>query len=120
MRRNRALCTHCEYEFDLTSTRKRLAGGKINECPDCVEELQTETAVKYLGCASADGKMGGISILAFDSDEDREKYRTAWNNNNGMHKGKVAALSGSNTPMSGMSFRQVGENFGNSNHKGKL
>jgi hypothetical protein len=37
-----------------------------------------------------------------------------------MHKGKVAALSGSNTAMSGMEFRQVGENFGNSNHKGKL
>jgi hypothetical protein len=114
------ICVHCEYQFDPKSTLKRLAGGKINECADCVEELGTETAVKYLGCASADGKMGGISILAFDSNEARETYREAWNNNNGMHKGKVAALSGSNTAMSGMEFRQVGENFGNSNHKGKL
>tara|TARA_R110000751_G_scaffold215113_1_gene318675 strand:- start:266 stop:613 length:348 start_codon:yes stop_codon:yes gene_type:complete len=114
------ICVHCDYEFDGKSTLKQLAGGKINECADCVEELGTETAVKYLGCASADGKMGGISILAFSSNEARETYREAWNNNNGMHKGKVAALSGSNTAMSGMEFRQVGENFGNSNHKGKL
>ncbi len=114
------ICVHCDYKFDPNSTLKRLAGGKINECADCVEELGTETAVKYLGCASADGKMGGISILAFESNEARETYREAWNNNNGMHKGKVAALSGSNTAMSGMEFRQVGENFGNSNHKGKL
>ncbi len=68
--------------------QKAFSRGKINECPDCVEELGTETAVKYLGCASADGKMGGISILAFDTDEARENYRTAWNNNNGMHKEK--------------------------------
>ena len=114
------ICVHCDYDFDPRGTRKILAGGKINECADCVEELGTETAVKYLGCASADGKMGGISILAFKSNEARETYREAWNNNNGMHKGKVAALSGSNTAMSGMEFRQVGENFGNSNHKGKL
>ena len=114
------ICVHCDCDFDARGTRKKLAGGKINECADCVEELGTETAVKYLGCASADGKMGGVSILAFESNEDRENYRTAWNNNNGMHKGKVAALSGSNTAMSGMEFRQVGENFGNSNHKGKL
>jgi hypothetical protein len=36
-----------------------------------------------------------------------------------MHKGKVAALSGSNTAMTGMKFRQIGENFGNENAKGK-
>ena len=114
------ICVHCDYEFDPKSPLKKMAGGKIHECADCVEELGTETAVKYLGCASADGKMGGISILAFKSNEARETYREAWNNNNGMHKGKVAALSGSNTAMSGMEFRQVGENFGNSNHKGKL
>ena len=111
------ICVHCEYDFNPRGTRKRTAGGKINECADCVEELGTETAVKYLGCASADDKMGGISILAFESDEDREMYRKAWNTNNGMNIGKVAALSGSNTAMSGMSFRQVGENFGNTGRR---
>ena len=89
-------CIHCETEFNPKSQRKRKVGGRINECADCVEDLGTETAVKYLGCASADGKMGGVTILAFDTDEDREKYRRAWNNNIGMHKGKVAALSGPN------------------------
>ena len=113
------ICVHCEYDFDPRGARTRRAGGKINECADCVEELGTETAVKYLGCTSADGKMGGVCILAFESKEAPESYRKAWNNNSGMHKGKVAALSGSNTAMSGMEFRQVGENFGNSNHKGR-
>ena len=112
-------CIHCETEFNPKSQRKRKVGGRINECADCVEDLGTETTVKYLGCASADGKMGGVTILAFDTDEDREKYRRAWNNNIGMHKGKVAALSGSNTAMTGMKFRQIGENFGNENAKGK-
>ena len=113
------ICVHCDYEFDPKSTLKKMAGGKINECADCVEELGTETAVKYLGCASADGKMGGVSILAFESNADREKYRKAWNNNTGMNKGKSCHLSQSNTAMTGMKFRQIGENFGNSNHKGK-
>ena len=50
----------------------------------------------------------------------REKYKKAWHNNTGMNKGKSCHLSRSNTPMNGMKFRRVGENFGNSNHKGKL
>ena len=41
-------CKHCNVEFDTRSSAKRQAGGKINECPSCVEELGTETAVKYL------------------------------------------------------------------------
>ena len=110
-------CKHCEAKFDPKSQRKRKVGGRINECADCVEDLGTETTVKYLGCASADGKMGAISILAFESNEDREKYRKAWNNNNGMNRGKVAALSPSNTPMTGMKFRKVGENFGNTGRR---
>ena len=71
-------CVHCNYEFDLYSTAKRSAGGKINECPDCVEELGTETAVKYLGLTSGDGKMASLSIVAFNSVEDREAYGKAW------------------------------------------
>jgi hypothetical protein len=87
-----------------------------NHCPDCAEE----TAVPYLAVNGADGKMAGLTILAFDSAEDREKYKKAWHNNTGMNKGKSCHLSTSNTAMSGMKFRRVGENFGNSNHKGKL
>ena len=39
-------CIHCQVDFDPRSPAKRQAGGKINECPDCVEELGTE-AVSY-------------------------------------------------------------------------
>ena len=112
-------CVHCEIDFDPRSIQKRRAGGKINECAECVEELGTEVAVKYLGCQSGDGKMGGVTILAFDSDADRETYRRAWNDNSGMDQGKSCQLSSSNTVMGDMKFRRVGENFGNSNHKGR-
>ena len=71
-------CIHCEYPFDPDSFAKKQAGGKINECPDCVEELGTETAVKYLGLSAGDGKAAGISIVAFESNEDRESYSKAW------------------------------------------
>ena len=63
-------CVHCECMFDPNSSAKKRAGGKINECPDCVEELGTETAVKYLGLQAGDGKTASISIVAFESDED--------------------------------------------------
>ena len=49
-----------------------------------------------------------------------EKNTKRLGNNTGMNKGKSCHLSQSNTAMSGMKFRRVGENFGNSNHKGKL
>ena len=35
-------CIHCGEEFSLHCPKKRRAGGKINECPDCVEELGLE------------------------------------------------------------------------------
>tara|TARA_Y100001938_G_C7971880_1_gene369745 strand:+ start:261 stop:635 length:375 start_codon:yes stop_codon:yes gene_type:complete len=116
MRAHMIDCAVCEETFDLHSPEKKRAGGLRNHCPDCAEE----TAVPYLAVNGADGKMAGLTILAFDSAEDREKYKKAWHNNTGMNKGKSCHLSTSNTPMNGMKFRRVGENFGNSNHKGKL
>jgi|TARA_A100001391_G_C4968836_1_gene252090 hypothetical protein len=116
MRAHMIDCAVCEETFDLHSPEKKRAGGLRNHCPDCAEE----TAVPYLAVNGADGKMAGLTILAFDSAEDREKYKKAWHNNTGMNKGKSCHLSSSNTPMNGMKFRRVGENFGNSNHKGKL
>ena len=65
---------HCEAMFDLSSRAKKEAGGKINECADCVEELKTETAVKYLGMPG-DAETGeAINIISFKSDEDRAAY----------------------------------------------
>lgn len=112
-------CIHCEIMFDPNSSAKKRAGGKINECPDCVEELGTETAVKYLGLQAGDGKTAGISIVAFENDEDRTAYSKAWKAVTGFHKGKSCHLSGSNTTIGNRPMRHVAYNAGNANHKGK-
>lgn len=49
---NMKTCKHCNDRFDLDGHFKKQAGGKINECPDCVEELGTETAVRYTASSS--------------------------------------------------------------------
>ena len=112
-------CKHCETDFDSKSRAKKLAGGKINECSDCVEELGTEKTVKYLGLAGGDGKTAGISIVAFESNEDRETYSRAWKSVTGFHKGKSCHLSGSQAAIGGLPMRHVAYNAGNANHKGK-
>ena len=106
-------CAVCEDPFDLHSVEKKRAGGLRNHCPDCAEE----TTVPYLAVKSANGKMSDLTILAFDSQQDRDRYQRAWKNNTGHHKGKSCHLSGSNTVMSGLKFRKVGENFGNSGRR---
>ena len=112
-------CKHCNISFDLDSFAKRQAGGKINECADCVEELGTETAVKYLGLGSGDGKAAAISIVAFESNEDRAAYASAWKDNTGHNGGYGGHLSSSNSTIGGRPMRHVGYNAGNANHKGK-
>jgi hypothetical protein len=68
-------CIHCEIEFELNSPAKAKAGGKINECADCVEELGTETAVRYLGHSdSIAGEAADLGIIAFESDAARMEY----------------------------------------------
>ena len=104
---------------DLNSFAKKQAGGKINECADCVEELGTETAVRYLGLQAGDGKSNSISIVAFESTEDRESYSRAWKAVTGFHKGKSCQLSGSSATIGNRPMRHVAYNAGNSNHKGK-
>ena len=71
-------CIHCEVDFNPKSQRKRRVGGRINECADCVEELGTETAVKYLGFGSGDGEACDIAIVAFENDTVRDAASTAW------------------------------------------
>jgi len=67
-------CRHCEIEFEVDSPHKKRVGGKINECPDCVEELETETAVRYLGVVGeSDGSTCDINILSFTSEEARRQ-----------------------------------------------
>ena len=69
-------CKHCNVDFNTNSTAKRQAGGRINECASCVEELGTETAVKYLGFSDDDST--DIEIVSFGSDESRAKVSSAW------------------------------------------
>ena len=92
-------CKHCGISFDLESFAKRQAGGKINECPDCVEELGTETAVKYLGLGSGDGKAAAISIVAFESNEDRAAYASAWKDNTGIMEAMAAIYQAAIAPL---------------------
>ena len=69
-------CKHCNVNFDTRSSAKRAAGGRINECPSCVEELGTETAVKYLGFSDDDST--DIAIVSFQSNDARDNVSSAW------------------------------------------
>jgi len=105
-------CKHCSVEFNANSYVKKQAGGYINECADCVTELGTETSVRYRGVTSGDGKMACTQILKFDSEDDANAYCAAWNNNSGFNNRRSGGLND-------IKFTKVGENAGNSNHKGK-
>ena len=72
---NMKTCKHCNDRFDLDNRFKKEAGGKINECPDCVYELQTETAVKYT--ASATEVSGSLEVTRHASKEARSEHLKA-------------------------------------------
>jgi len=113
-------CKWCEAEFETESRRKQLAGGFINECPDCVEERGgDDSPPKYLGVMAGDGKMAGVTILQFASEADREAYSKAFANNSGMSKGKSCQLGSHLTPMSGTKFKTIQKTEA-TNHKGRL
>ena len=105
-------CKHCEETFNPYSQRKREVGGFINECPDCVEELETETAPEIRGFVTGDGKMAAMQILRFKSRQDADQYGKNWNNNSGWQNKRTGSVND-------IYFEKVGENIGNSNHKGK-
>ena len=86
-------CKHCGIEFNANSYAKKQSGGYINECPDCVEELGTETAVRYRGVTTGDGKMACMQILKFDSDAEANAYVSAWNNNSGFNNRRSGGLN---------------------------
>lgn len=114
------ICIHCESSFDLHSTRKIQMGGKINECPDCVEEMGGDKSPpKYLGVAAGDGKMSGLTILKFKSEGDRKSYSDMWRNNSGQNKGKSCQLGKHLTSSGGISFETV-QKQESTNHKGKM
>ena len=106
-------CRHCEMEFDANSRYKKKAGGYINECPDCVVELQTETSVRYRGVISGSGKMAALSIVKFQSEDDADEYVKSFNS--------CGSFGGRKTNnCNNIHHTHIGSNIGNSNHKGKL
>jgi NAD-dependent SIR2 family protein deacetylase len=114
------LCQICEYEFDTHSAEKHKAGGKINQCPDCVNELGLETAVRYAGVQAGDGKGVGCTIVAFESQDDRSKYVRAWRSASGQNVGKSCQIGRGTSSMSGLKFKKIGESGSiGTNHKGK-
>ena len=104
-------CKHCHEIFNPTSSLKRRVGGYINECPDCVLELGTETTVRYRGVVGAEGKMAAISIVAFNSEDEAEQYVSSFNSC-GFGRKKINECNQIN-------HYHVGNNIANSNHKGK-
>lgn len=112
-------CIHCEDEFDTDSPYKARVGGKINECPDCVEERGGDKTARYLGVSAGDGKMSGLTILKFESEADRAAYSKMWRNNSGQNKGKSCQLGNHLTSTSGVKFQTVQKTEA-VNHKGKL
>ena len=105
-------CKHCGIEFNPNSQTKKRVGGYINECPDCVEDLGTETSVRYRGVIAGDGKMAAISIVKFESNEDAEAYVKAFNSTGAFGYRKTNRCNS-------IMHTHVGSNIGNSNHKGK-
>ena len=112
---NKILCIECNEEFDPTTPAKRKAGGLYNQCVECSEE----TAVKYAGVASADGKSASISILSFESEADKKKYLEFWAAQSGQNKPKACQLSAHTKTDPGVKFKTV-KGITPMNHKGKL
>jgi hypothetical protein len=108
-------CSECESMFDPHSPAKRRAGGRISTCADCSQE----STVRYLGLANGDGKQASVTVLAFNSSSDRERYASYWKANTGYHKGKSCHLSQSNPTTPGVAFRTVSQSSA-TNHKGRM
>ena len=105
-------CKHCGDEFETNSPTKKRVGGYIDECPWCVEELGTETTVRYRGVVSGNGKMAAISIVKFDNDMDADRYVRSFN--------ECGSFTGRKTNVCNtITHYHVGTNMGNDNHKGK-
>lgn len=107
-------CSDCGRAFDPRSPKKIRVGGLVHHCPDCSQE----TEVKVLGIQASAGKMAGVEILRFETQEDRDKYKRYWSVASGMHKGKDCQMHNGQT-VPGIKFKKVYENHANPNHKGK-
>jgi len=67
-------CKHCEIEFNVNSRQKRLVGGYINECPDCVEDRGGDNSPpKHFGVT---GSLGDdVRVVKFDNHEEKKSFQ---------------------------------------------
>lgn len=108
------ICVDCDVEFDERSPEKRRAGGRITQCAFC----SVETTVKYAGVQAADGKQSQATILKFKSEQDKKQYIRFWQNNSGLHRGKVCSLGNHLSTTPNIAFETITA-FSPTNHKGK-
>lgn len=109
------ICATCDIEFDDASKEKKRVGGLIIHCPECSEE----TEVRVAGVMSGSGKMSGLEILKFESEEDRANYIRFHKNQSGFNKGKSCQLGNHLSTQPNIKFIKISENHPNLNHKGK-
>jgi hypothetical protein len=104
-------CKHCDITFDPQSDYKRRVGGYIDECPECVEDLDTEHCVRYRGVVGGSGKMAALSIVSFNSEDDADAYVSTFN---ACGFGRKKTNNCNEIRHGHISFQA-----GNDNHKGK-
>jgi hypothetical protein len=107
-------CVECGDDY-LWDKSRAMLGGKRTHCGDCSEE----TTVKYAGVQNSDGKQAGVSILRFQSEDDRKNYIDFWQSNSGLKTGKNCQLGRGLRSTPAVSFQTVAVFEGNMNHKGK-
>jgi hypothetical protein len=109
------ICVECGEQFDHRSKAKLRAGGLSTHCENCSEE----THVRYAGVQNSDGKQAGVTILKFQSQDDRENYLDFWQTNSGLYKSKSCQLGYGLKSTPAVGFKTVAVFEGNTNHKGK-
>ncbi len=106
-------CKYCEDEFEWEQKVRRY-GGYANVCADChLDRPDPDANTPVIrGFVTGSGKMAAMQILAFGSKDDADAYGKAWNSNSGWNNRRSGGLNDVN-------FVKIGENIGNTNHKGK-
>jgi hypothetical protein len=107
-------CVVCDDEFDVRSKAKRLSGGLSTHCPLCSEE----TSVRYAGVQAGEGKAANVTVLKFNSEDDRKAYLRYWAATSGLNTGKQCSMH-FRAKEPNISFETKATFVSNPNHKGK-
>lgn len=75
--------------------------------------------MRYAGVQAADGKQSQATILKFESNSDRARYLSFWQNNSGLHKSKSCQIGSHLSTDPGIKFQTIVAHTP-TNHKGKM